>query len=117
MRAEGLGVLPAVEEMKGKRVGRWVRGGEGDGGDGAAIWRRRRRPEAAATAAAAGRLHDVNQGTRQGEAAASAAGTTAARGGASAASAAGTAAARGGAAAAVAAIGLPPCSSLSSHLR
>ena len=36
VRAEGLGVLPAVEEMKGKRVGRWVRGGEGDGGDGAA---------------------------------------------------------------------------------
>ena len=99
VKAEGLVVRPAVEEMKGERGGRWVRGGEGDGGDGAAIWRRR--PEAAATAAAARRLHDVNQGTRQGEAAASAAGTTATRGGA----------------AAVAAVGLPPCSSLSSHLR
>ena len=62
-----------------------------------------------ATAAAAGRLHDENQRTRQGEAADTAADT-----------AAGTAAARGGAAAvaaAVAAVGLPPCSSLSSHLR
>ena len=48
--------------------------------------------------AAAGRLRDDNQRTRQGEAAASAAGTAAARGG-------------------VAAVGLPPCSSLSSHLR
>ena len=77
--------------------------GDGDGGGGAAIWRRRRqrRPEAAATAAAAGRLHDENQRTRQGEAA----DTAAARGGAAAV------------AAAVAAVGLPPCSSLSSHLR
>ena len=60
---------------------------------------------AAAVAAATGRLHDVNQRTRQGEAAASAVGTAAARGGAAAV------------AAAVAAVGLPPCSSLSSHLR
>ena len=75
--------------------------GERDGG--AAIWRLRqqRRPEAAATAAAAGRLHDDTQRTRQGEAAVSAAGTAATRGGA----------------AAEAAVGLLPCSSLSSHLR
>ena len=55
--------------------------------------------------ATAGRLHDENQRTRQGEAADTAAGTAAARGGAAAV------------AAAVAAVGLPPCSSLSSHLR
>ena len=54
---------------------------------------------------AAGGLHDVNLGTKQGEAAASAAGTAAARRGAAAV------------AAAEAAVGLPPCSSLSSHLR
>ena len=63
-------------------------------------WRRWRWWCGNLAAAAAGRLHDVNQRTRQGEAM-------------------GTAAARGGAAAvaAVAAVGLPPCSSLSSHLR
>ena len=74
-------------------------GSGGEGGGGAAIWRRRRRrPEAAA---AAGGRHDDNPRTKQGEAAASAAGTAAARRGA----------------AAEAAVGLPPCSSLSSHLR
>ena len=67
-----------------------------EGGGGAVVWRRRRRrPEAAA----AGELHNVDSGTRQGEAAASAAGTAAA------------------VAAAEVAVGLPPCSSLSSHLR
>ena len=60
---------------------------------------------AAAAAAAAGKLHVGNRWTRQGKAAASAAGTVA-----------GTVAARGGAAA-VAAVGSPPCPSLSRHLR
>ena len=60
---------------------------------------------AAAAAAAAGRLHASNERTRRGEAAVSAAGTAAARGGAAAV------------AAAEAAVGLLPCSSLSSHLR
>ena len=60
-------------------------------------------------AAVAGELHNVDPGTRQGEAAASAAGTVAARRGAAAVAAA--------EAAAEAAVGLPPCSSLSSHLR
>ena len=50
-------------------------------------------------------MHDENQRTRQGEAADTAVGTAAARGGAAAV------------VAAVAAVGLPPCSSLSSHLR
>ena len=59
----------------------------------------------AAAAAAAGELYDVDPGTKQGEAAASAAGTAAARRGAAAV------------VAAEAAVGLPPCSSLSSHLR
>ena len=95
-----------LEEME--VVVRRSGGGGGSGG----LRRQQQRPEAAAMAAAAGRLHDENQRTRQGEAADTAAGTAAARGGA----AAGTAAARGGAAA-VAAVGLPPCSSLSSHLR
>ena len=95
-----------------------VRGGEK--GMAAAIRRRRqRRPEAAAAAAAAaaaGRLHANNSWTRLGEAAVSTTGTSAAYGGA----AAGTAVACGGAtavAAAEAAVGLLPCSSLSSHLR
>ena len=70
-------------------------GGEERGG-GVAVWRRRR-PEAAAAEG----LHDVDPGAKQGEAAASAASTAAARRGA----------------AAMAAVGLPPCSSLSSHLR
>ena len=58
-----------------------------------------------AVAAAAGGLHVDIQRTRQGEAAVSAASTAAARGGAAAVVAAG------------AAVGLLPCSSLSSHLR
>ena len=58
-----------------------------------------------AAAAAAGWLHAGNQRTRQGEAAGSAVGTAATRGGAAAV------------AAAEAAVGLLPCSSLSSHLR
>ena len=55
--------------------------------------------------AGVGGLHDDNLGTKQGEAAASAVGTAAARRGAAAV------------AAAEAAVGLPPYSSLSSHLR
>ena len=68
-------------------------------------WRCRDPAAVAAAAAAAGRLHADNSWTRQGEAAVSAAGTAAARGGAAAV------------AAAEAAVGLLPCSSLSSHLR
>ena len=56
-------------------------------------------------AAAARRLHAGNERTRQGEAAVSAAGTAATRGGVVAV------------ATAEAAVGLIPCSSLSSHLR
>ena len=59
----------------------------------------------AAAAAAAGRLRAGQSRTKQGEAAVSATGTAAARGGAAAV------------AAAEAAVGLLPCSSLSSHLR
>ena len=58
-----------------------------------------------AAVVADGRLHEDNQRTRLGEAAASTAGTTAVRGGAAAV------------AAAVAAVGPPLCSSLSSHLK
>ena len=96
----GLGVMAGRKGAGMTEIG-WS-GGEGGGG--AAVWRRRR-PEAAVAAAAAGELHDVDPGTKQGEAAAEAAGTAAARRGAAAV------------AAAEAAVGLPPCSSLSSHLR
>ena len=78
------------------------RSGGGSGSGSGGLRRRQQRPKAAAAAAAAGRLHTDNSWTRQGEAAVSAART---------------AAARGGAAAAEAAVGLLPCSSLSSHLR
>ena len=96
-----------MEIEKSVVVGWVVRSMEGERNGGAAIWRRRqqRRPEVAATAAAAGRLHDDTQRTRQGEAAVSAAGMAAARGGAASV------------AAAEAAVGLLPCSSLSSYLR
>ena len=72
---------------------------EAHGGDDRRSWRCRD----LAVAAAAGWLHAGNQRTRQGEAA----GTAAARGGAAAVAAA----------EAEAAVGLLPCSSLSSHLR
>ena len=55
--AENGGDKSGVDQVRGWRRRREVRGGEGGGG--AAIGRRRR-PVAAAAAAAAGRLHDDN---------------------------------------------------------
>ena len=101
----GRAMVEGLWRREGREMAANGWGGE-EGGGGAAVWmwRRRRRPEAAAAAAAAAEeLHDVDPGTKQGEAAASAAGTVAAR--------------RGAAAVAEAAVGLPPCSSLSSLLR
>ena len=110
-RGGGIAERTQGRKFEGRDAGRgqFVRAG---GGDGAGRWRwrewrrgRRWCGDLAAAAAAAGGLQDDNQGTKQGEAAASAVGTGAARRGAAAV------------AAAEAAVGLPPCSSLSSHLR